>query len=310
MYLTQATPFHEIPAYYQQTFHHPFVLTVSKHEILKMRHEKKLTDRDQAIAEYLFHFPFATPEQMLRLLDETCTVGALKSRMERLVRYHVLNRFTLSPDEESRAGEDALVCYCLDFGGKYLLSNYSNLDLTDWFSTNNLKGSELIAKDLITLNFYLSLRDSVGPSRLVYFKASHELALGRKMICPSFECCLVNGDVRRSYVGEIVLKDDLPFNFRQQSEKYNTLLGSKHWMKHFLDEDQAPTLLIVAEDDRLARDAGSTLSRVTYLDRYRLTTLERMTQPLSNRGAFLRYLPDENQLAEVSASAFAPDPSV
>lgn len=56
-----------IPAGYKQTFQNKFTSSISKNEVIKMKNEGKLTDRDLEIAKFLFKFRFATVEQIYTL---------------------------------------------------------------------------------------------------------------------------------------------------------------------------------------------------------------------------------------------------
>lgn len=305
MYVRQNTEFHLIPERLKQTFHHEFNSSVSKNVVLEMYHAGRITDRDLSIMKFLFIFKFATAEQINRLLGEEQTIGALSARLDKLANQRILNKFLLSPVVENRIFPDSLQVYCLDLGAKYLLTQYSRYDADDWVSSENYKTSDLISKDLIAVDFYLNLRKQIG-GRLEYFRSSNSLQLGRNTVSPSCEFSLKNGAGRTYMIGEVLKSYDTPFLFREKAAKLESLLSTNSWKKFFFDSNDAPFLLLICENDLLAKEAGELLSTSTTITRYRLTTLERMKMPLHEPGAFLRYDAESGELYEVASKIFAP----
>ena len=114
-------------------------------------------DRDMNIVKFIFKYRFATAEMMFRYLGEESKIENVQSRLDRLVKSRILNKFMLSRMEGDTLSPDALHIYCLDVGGRTLLTHYSNEDTTNWYTTENMKGSEVISRDLVTANFYIKL---------------------------------------------------------------------------------------------------------------------------------------------------------
>lgn len=305
-YIKQHVQLHEIPADLKQTFHHEFTHTTSKDVILKMKHENKITDRDLKVVKFIHQFHFATPQQIFDYIhdetDESETVGAVQARLDKLVHAHVLNKFCLSPVKENRVYQDALIVYCLDFGGKYLLMNFSNEDLTQWFSSENFKTSELIAKDLMVVDFYLKLyRQTEG--KITFFESSTAFQFEKTTLYPSFHFGLTIDGTLRYFIGEVAKDEDLPLFFRKKVEKYDQFLSSNAWKKYFF-EQEPPILFVLTETDQLAQLCGQILEQVSEIKRYRLTTQSRLERPLTDLGAFLRYLPDQGKCQEVRIPVF------
>lgn len=305
MYIKQNEPQGTIviPSDLKQTFENKFTLNIGKNEIVKMKNNNVLSERDLKIARFLFQFTFATAQQLHTFLEEKSTVGNIKGRLDKLVKYRILNKFMLGSYEDERIHSDALEIYCMDLGGKYLLSHYSNEDTTDWYSTVNMKTSEIVGKNLIATEFYIRLKQSVG-ERLVHFKSLPEMRVGKKNVIPSFEFCLKEGLHRRYFVGEVAREFDFPVYFRDKSVKLEQLLATNAWKKYYYDADIEPVLFVFAENDQTAFDVGKLLTETTELKRFRITTDERIQRPLSEKGAFLRFAPEENLLQEIKASIF------
>ena len=305
MYVRQNIEFQAIPERLKQTFHHDFNSNVSKNVVLEMYHTGRITDRDLTIIKFLYIFKFATAEQISTLLGGEQSIGAVSARLDKLSNQRILNKFILSPVTENRIYPDALQVYCLDLGAKYLLTQYSRYDVEDWVSSENYKTSDLISKDLIAVNFYLSLRNQLG-GRLEYFRSSNTLQLGRTSIAPSCEFSIKNGGERTYMIAEVLRNYDTPYLFREKATKLESLLSTNSWKKFFFDSHDAPFLLLICENDLLAGEAAELLSTSTNITRFRITTLERMQMPLHQEGAFLRYEAETNELYEVASKIFAP----
>lgn len=306
MYIKNTENWHVIPADLKQTFHNKFVSNVAKNEIIKMKNENVITDRDLEIAKFFFKFKFATLNQVYKLLGKETSVNSLKTRLEKLVQYRILNKFMLGDTEETHIPMDAFTVYCLDLGGKYLLTNYSNEDTSDWSVIVNMKASEIISKDLLSTEFYLRVRETCT-DKLVYFNLNPELRVARKNVVPSFEMCLkVNGQ-NRYFIGEVTRQYDFPLNFRQKAEKIENLLITNAWKKYYYDSDVQPILFIFAEDDIIAKESGKILSETTSIQNFRISTDERIQKVLFEVGSFLKYMPEHQALKEIKAVTFKPE---
>jgi len=305
MYINeQDTPI-QIPPDFKQTFENKFNLNIGKNEIIKMKNNNVITDRDIKIANFLFKFKFATADQIYKLLGEDKTKVNLKNRLDKLVKYRVLNKFMLSDFEEEHIVPDSLQIYCLDLGGRYLLAHYSNQDTTDWYSTVNMKTSEIISKNLVATEFYLRIKESV-PEKLLYFNVEPEFRVGKKNVIPSFEMGLKINEQNRYFVGEVVREYDFPIQFREKAFKLESLLLTNAWKKYYYDAQQAPVLLLFADTDLTALEAGKLISETTEMENFRLSTDERIQHTLHETGAFLKYIKEELMLKEIKTLTFKP----
>lgn len=289
----------------KQLFANVFTLNIGKNEIIKMRNNNVITDRDMEITKFLFKFKFATARQIYKLLKIDPANINLKARLDKLVMYRVLNKFMLHDGTHEKIEADALEIYCLDLGGRYLLANYSNEDTNDWTSTVNMKASELIAKNLVVTEFYLRLIETC-PEKLVYFKVDPELRVAKKTVMPSFEFALKINGQNKYFLGEVVRDYDFPILFRDKVEKLESLLKTNAWKKYFYDSDSEPALLIFADNDKNALEASKIITETSEIDKFRLTTDERMNRVLYETGAFLKYVKEENALQEIKAVTFSP----
>lgn len=304
MYVKNTDDWTKIPANLKQVFQIKFSNNVPKGEIIKMKNEGIITDRDLEIVKFLFKFKFATLNQIRTYLNNSISEIGLRTRLEKLIQYRVLNKFMLSDDSEEATHilSDSLLIFCLDIGGKYLLTNYSSLDTAEWSYIVNMKSSENISEDLNTLNFYLRIINTC-PNKLVFFNTNPELRNGRKVIIPSFEFCLNIENSKKYFVGKIVKNCDLANEFRQTAIKLENILNTNAWKKYY-SSDSPPNLFIVAEDDLGARDCGRILYESTMIKKIAITTNKRLENTLYEKGTFLSYSQMTDKLKPVKASMF------
>lgn len=294
-----------VPADLKQTFENKFTLNIGKNEIIKMKNSNVITERDIKIAKFLFQFKFATAEQIYKLLGEESSKVNLKNRLDKLVKYRVLNKFMLSEHEEERIAPDAFEIYCLDLGGRYLLSHYSNEDTSDWYSTINMKSSEIISKNLLVTEFFIRVMQTCG-SKVSHFKAEPELRVGKKNVVPSFEMCMkVNGQTKY-FIGEVVREYDFPVYIREKAQKLESLLTTNAWKKYYYDSESEPILFVFADSDLTALETGKLITETTEIKNFRISTDERIQRELYETGAFLKYVEGQDVLQEIKAVTFKP----
>lgn len=316
MYITNTTNLKPIPNNYKQTFQNRFTSSVSKNEVIKMKNDGVLTDRDLEISKFLFKFKFATLEQIYEHLrninmltqkpasDEEpveTAITSIKSRLDKLVKNRILNKFMLGRVEETNILPDALVIYCLDLGGKYLLTNYSNEDTSDWFVTINYKASNLISKDIFTTQFYLRLVATCG-ERLKYFEVNPLRKCDKSNIIPSFEFCIEYLDKPRYFICEVIREFDIPMYFSKKIEKLERLVETNAWKKYCHDSDAPPVIFLFTENDMSANDVARIVSNSTAIGRYRLSTDERINGDLKT--AFMQYVEETGKLKISKANMF------
>lgn len=305
MYIQKQEGIVKIGADLKQTFANKFTLNIGKTEIIKMKNNNVLTERDVKIAKFLFQFRFATVEQIHAFLGEKSTIENLRGRLEKLTHYRILNKFMLSDYEYDAIENDAFEVYCLDLGGRYLLANYTNEDTTDWYSAINMVGSEIVSKSLFITQFYIRLCETLG-NRLLHFQAEPSFRCGKKTIIPSFDFSIKDGQLTRNYIGEVVREFDFPIHFREKSAKLEQLLETNAWKKYYYDSDEPPVLFVFGEDDDNALEAAKMIAHTTEISRVRLSTDERIMRGLGEGGAFLKYKMEKDALQETKATIFSP----
>lgn len=299
---------------FRQVFENAFTLNIGQKEIIKMKNNGVITDRDLEIAKFLFKFRFATLEQIYSYLEvlnknkneEMTSTNNISNRLNKLIKYRVLNKFMLTKDlTADRIVPEALEIYCLDLGGRYLLANYSNEDTTDWYTTENMKASEVINKNLAVTNFYLSLIKTI-PERVLFFTLEPQMNVGKQVVVPSFDMCLEVGGNKSYFIGEVVRTYDFPIHFRDKAFKLEKLMESNAWKKYYYDAQSPPVLFLFADSDLTALEASKLITEATNIRRFRVTTDERVKRPLYKTGAFLRYSEEKNVLQEIKATTFLP----
>lgn len=317
MYIKDSETLQSIPDGYKQVFKNKFSTSIAQFQILDMKNSGVLTERDLAITKLLFKHRFATLYQIYDYLKEIgmltqkkakegeevqeTSINSIKSRLEKLVKNRILNEFMLSLIPDNRIESDALIIYCLDLGGKYLLKSYSDEDTSDWYSAMNYKASSHISKDLLITDFYLKLLHSCK-SKVRYFEVKPLRKSEKINIIPSFEFGLMHNDKMRYFVCEVVREVDIPDHFTKKVDKLEKLIETNAWKKYFYDTDSAPVLMIIAEDDLLAKDCAKLVVNTTTITRYRISTDNKLKGELSD--AFLLYDKDKDTLVPTHAGIF------
>lgn len=290
----------------KQTFRNEFTLQIGNKELIKMRNNGVITDRDLEIAKFLFRYRFATSAQVYEYLGEDVAKPNIKIRLEKLIKYRIINKFTLSEFPMDEIPEDAFQVFCLDLGGKFLLKDFTTEDTSNWFTSHNMKGSEMIDRTLSVTSIYLRMRDTLG-DRLVSFKTDPEYFVNKKVFIPSIEMIMkdpISQSGFKYFVCEVFKQYDFPMRMRDRAIVYEGLFMTNSWKKYFYDTESPPILLVFAEDDRLALDSAKAISEMTDITAFRLSTEERVKRPLHELGAFLKYIPEKKGLKEIITKTF------
>ena len=306
-YITKSYNGYGFGADYKQIFQNKPVTTLMHEEIIRMRFNGLMTDDDLKVVKFIFDFKFATPEIVADYLNTQETVETIANRLDKLVKNRILNKFMLSLLPEDSIPQDALCIYCLDLGGKTLLSQYSHCDIANWNTTKNNWSSENIGYALVTAKFYVQLLKTC-PAKLEYFKSCPEYRINKMVVIPSFEFAIKVNGARKYFIGEIVRDFDIPIGFRTKCEKLESILCTKAWMKYFHDTDgNPPVLFLIGENDSIVLESAQIISNVSGIGAFRLTTDERMRRPLNGAGAFLKYDEENRTLKAIRASTFDPE---
>lgn len=309
MFIEKDIKISDIPMGFGQVFRNKFILNIGFKEIIKMRNNGFINDLDMEIVKFLFNFRFSTIEQMLEYLNLTLQEikeEELEKELKKLVQYRILNEFNLAISAIEEIQPDAKRFYCLDMGGKHLLSHYSNEDVAEWYTIINMKSSELVKKNLILVDFYLSLLRTC-PQKIVYIKAEPEIKLYKKTYSPTFELCIKNELSTNYFLGDVVGDEDFPLIYREKIKKIEEFFESDSWKKLYFDGTNPPVYLLIADNDLTALNASKLITSTTQLDRFRVTSYDRLkTRLLSDLGAFMKYDSTSDSLIEVKSSVFLP----
>lgn len=306
MYLKENEVKAYVQPYLKQSFKNQFRANIDKREILKLRHENVITNRDMEIILFLFRFKFITMGQLEKYFKNEYTQDSLRNRMEKLIKYRLLNKFAFSAYEEEKLppniDNDVFFVFCLDIGSKFLLEAYSNLDVYDWYTSDNLHASEVIAKYLASVDFYLALTEEFS-ERLVYSEGAKVYRVFKQGIHIPLTFALNTFNTNQYFVVDIVGESDYPLNFKNKVEKLELLLATRGWMRYFHDSLTVPTLLLVCENDRIAYQAALMLAESSDVstENFKLTTIERLKNGngFNSPGTFLRFDQNEMKLFQV-----------
>lgn len=275
----------------KQVFMNKFTTTVSKNEVIKMFNEGKLTEKDLLICEFLFNNRFATLHQINAMLKANKHTDLQSQRAFKLSQNRIINRFVMVENEnEADLNDDANLIYCLDIGGKYLLTHYSSVDTTEWLTSNNMMASELVDNVLMANEVYVKLLSTVK-DRLVMFGILEERRVGKQSMTIDFDFGIKSGDNVKYYIGNFVREIDVPKNFQNKAVKLESLITTNSWKKYYFGAETAPACFFIGESDSFALNIANQINECyNFSGKDRYSTFERIIENnLYDREAFLKY---------------------
>ena len=299
-----------------QVFKNKPTTMVDNNNLIKLRHEKHISDSDMKIVKFLYDYRFATLEILADYLDKNRE--DVYKDLSRLIKHRVVNAFGLVKAENLGPGVkidlpmDAKLIYCLDIGGKVLVGHFHNYDTSSWYSTETMRGPEKIGEDLATNLFYLSLLKycNFDENKDNFFKLCPKLQIGKSLVVPSFSMKIVtdkNTSDFKYYIGDVVRRAQFPLQFREHLAKLDSVTVTNAWKKYFHDVEKVPAILFICEDDAHALEVGKMICGISSIDPtsgFRLTTDERLKKGLGEKGAFLAYDPNTDSIVEKKMSSF------
>lgn len=301
-YITNSHKGYTFDQDYKQIFKNKWNNNVSSQVVVNMKDNGLVNDDDITILKFLFKTHFATAEMLYRLLGSTTSFDAFEARLEKHVKNRLINKFCLSQYEGEEIPNDALLIYCLDIGGKLLLSHFSNLDTTNWYTIENKKCPELITRDLVSGNFLIKLQQAC-PDKIKFFRTNANYRIGRTEVVFSLEFGLMIDGRLKYFVGEVIRDYDYPIGLRDKVVNFDQVLASKVVKKYFVGTDDQPIFIGIAEDDRNAVDAFKIFNESEILKVF-VSTDERLTKDLSEKGTFLMADRASGKIGQVALDIF------
>jgi hypothetical protein len=290
---------------FKQSWHHSFNMQGVRPSYVYVknfmdRRNTQNVDITIELLRFVLNFTFATKEQILNFLEmKGYYTGNVEELLEYFIKSRILNKFALAKEPLQQVPEDAFVCYCLDFGGKHLLSHYGKDDLIEWTSVNAARSVELISKYLSTTNFYLTLLKNKKDD-LVYFESFKTFDLKKKNLQVSAVFQIKNNHDKRDFILDVYKGHDIPINVQDKSQRYFELYKSKLIEKYYKIE---PVILFLAENDEVALEVSDIFYRFTENKHFRLMTDKRIEKGFTDK-SFLKYKVDDEKLIVVKSSMF------
>lgn len=275
----------------KQAFMNKFTTTVSKNEVIKMFNEGKLTNKDLLVCEFLFNNRFATLNQINVMLKANGHTDLQPQRAFKLSQNRIINRFIMVEDgEEVDFNDDSKLIYCLDIGGKYLLTHYSTLDTTEWLTSNNMMSEDIIDNILMANEIYIKLISTVK-DKLVTFGILEERRIGKQSTTIDFDFGIQMGETVKYYIGNFVRESDMPKNFQNKASKLESLIATNGWKKYYFGGETAPACFFIGESDAFALNIATQINECyAFSGKDRYSSFERVIEKnLYDRDTFLKY---------------------
>lgn len=275
----------------KQIFMNKFTTTVSKNEVIKMFNEGKLTDKDLLICEFLFNNKFATLYQINTMLKANGHGDLQQQRAFKLSQNRIINRFVMDEEGvEVSFNDDTKVVYCLDLGGKYLLTHYSTLDTTEWLTSNNMVSEEKVENILMANDVYVKLTSTLK-DKVVSFNILEERRVGKQSTTIDFDFGIKSGDSVKYYIGNFVREEDMIKNFSNKAVKIESLITTNGWKKYYGNGENAPACFFVCQDDNIALNVATQINECyNFSGKDRYSSFDRLKENnLYDKEAFLKY---------------------
>lgn len=278
----------------KQVFKNAWTKNIVGDEVVKLRHTEAITDEDLLIVKFIYKHSVATVSIIRDLTRPEAPLAEIKDVLERLLRSRFLNKFAITVYKTDEYPEDALDIYCLDYGGRKLLMHYGDPEdeAEKWTQSATMMSIQKVSEKLITADFHVQLMKNCG-TNLEYLQMHPVYRRSKDPTSPNFEFCIKNHDTHKYFLGVVVRETNFQPYFRDLMARIDDLVSSKAWKRYFYDELEAPVVIVIAESDSLALEAAKLVNQRTSIRAIRYTTDERMHQTLSNKGAFLKFVKED-----------------
>lgn len=243
---------------YNQIFIKGFNKSLISQPILEKVARGKIDEVDKSILRSLLRFKFLTKKQIEKM--EGIDSSEVERRISYLVKNSIINGFKLVKIEDIKEDltfdneelSDALVFYCLDFGGKTVLSVFDKISVEEFSITLNVTDSYHVGRNYFAVEAAIKMKETC-PNKIINVGISKVRNIaGRKIVKPLIELTMGSNisPKYKFYLFDLVRKEDVMTVFPDIAEKYSAILGSKAWKKYYdiNSSDKKPMLILVCED--------------------------------------------------------------
>ena len=219
------------------------------------------------IVEFLLHFKCASAEQIKELIiRKGMFPNYVDPLLKRLTELQVLNYFALAKSKLKDIPEDAFLMYCLDSGAVSILHHLSNFHQEIWFSSDVIFNSDMIARHLMIVTFYLQAL-ATGSGSIAYFMKNGEKSV---------------------YLLDAVNPQDLQEIWPEKMERLAMFLQeSERWSQYYREQ---PKFIFLAYNEQDARRIAESFYMRTAYNGFRVLTTANMMKGLDGP-VFYSYIP-------------------
>ena len=90
----------------------------------------------------------------------------------------------------------------------------------------------------------------------------------------------------------------------------HSILCTNAWRKYFRSMEEPPVFFVFSSSDEMALEAGRVINDFSQINKYRLSTDDRMQNDLLKKGSFLKYDSNIDMLKATKATIFKPEETV
>ena len=240
------------------------------------------------IVEFLLHFKCASAEQIKELIIRKGMFPEyVAPLLKRLTELQVLNYFALAKSKLKYIPEDAFLMYCLDSGAVSILHHLSNFHQEIWFSSDVIYNSDMIARHLMIVTFYLQAL-ATGSGSIAYFMPWKKIRVGKKEIPFSAEFWVMKNGEKSVYLLDAVNPQDLQEIWPEKMERLAMFLQeSERWSQYYREQ---PKFIFLAYNEQDARRMAESFYMRTGYNGFRVLTTANMMKGLDGP-VFYSYIP-------------------
>ena len=316
-YIKEINAYQKIKEGYTQCFVKGFNKSLISQPILEKVAKGKIDEIDKSILRNMLRYRFLTKSQISKM--EGISIEEVEKRVSYLVKNNIINAFKLvktedfSPeikfDDESLS--DALIFYCLDFGGKTILSVFDKISVEEFSIDLNVTDSYFIGRNYFAVEAAAKIKETC-PNRIINIGLSKVRNLaGRKVVKPLMELTMGSSisPQYKFYLFDIVRKEDVMTVFQDIAEKYSVILSSKAWKKYYdvNNADKKPMLIFICEDLETVQLAISVMQGFGYGIVYRfMLEDEFLEKNLVEDSIMIKHEFDSGQIKRIKTPIFDP----
>lgn len=278
--------------------------TMSAKKINELKQNRVITEFDIQLIKTLYTFKVAPMTYLMKLMNDF-NEDNMKSRLDKLIKFRILNGFMLHNGEEVTLKPDAEIFYTIDTGGITLLTLYTNEEHAMNFQLSSLvMTSGKLKKKLMMMDFYLELTRNVG-SRLQCFFVDQPMSCNHNRYYPT-AVFVVKGKSGEDtpFILESMRFDDYytvgAERIQMKVDSCESIVATKAWKKYF--SSAKPPVVLFLVDNLDAAKKVAEIADDSNIDGFRIVVASNFVNGLEKSFMKLK----DGKLVATKTTIFSP----